>query len=698
MADVRTFCRICNALCGIVVTTDGQRVLRVRGDPDHPVSRGYTCAKGRALPAMLHHPDAIHTPLRRDPVGDLRPVDWDEALGVLASSIEATAARYGPLAVGAYRGTHWAFDCNGRAAAERFFRELGTHQLYSSVTIDTPNKNLVPDLVVGSPYVFPVPDWEHTRLLVVLGQNPLLSHGHVAVRPDALSALRSVQGRGGTVVVVDPRLTESARHADLHLRPRPGTDAALLAHLVRDVLAHRPDAAYLAACADASSVGRLRDAVEPFDEDATERRTGVPGAQLGRLRALVRSVPRLSCVTGTGISMGPTPNVAEWLAWALGIVTGSLDRPGGMVVNPGVLRPLEQGLVARPRRSGPAPRSRPGPGHWYGELPTAVLADEILAGEVRTLFVLGGDPMTAFPDTGRTARALAALDELVVLDVVPTETTALASLVLPVAHQLERADLPLFSDGVYPVPFSQYGARAVPPGGDRRPMWWVFASLAHRLGQELGETVRHAMAEPGTPSADDRLLALGAARSRIPWERLRAAPSGLVDGTAPEPGWLVPGMLPGGRLELCPAELTAQLRDWRDRPDPPGLLLLSRRMARQMNSVLRERDGGTGPGRRPTLLLSPADAQRLGLSDGDRVTVSTATGATGAVLEVTAAVPPGTTTLPHGWDEPRVNALTSSSEVDPLTGMPQLSALPVQVRRSGEPASPTALTFAPGPV
>ncbi len=225
--------------------------------------------------------------------------------------------------------------------------------------------------------------------------------------------------------------------------------------------------------------------------------------------------------------------------------------------------------MRRDRVTGPAPRSRPDFGHWYGEIPTAVLNDEILAGEIGTLFVLGGNPMTTFPDTAKTARAFAALDELVVLDVMNTETTALASYVLPVAHQLERADLPLFSDGVFPVPFTQYAARAVAPGGERMPMWWVFASLSLRLGRPVSTATAEAMAEVGTIEAEDRLLALAAARSRIPWERIRAAESGLLDESAPAPGWLVPATLPH-HIDLCPDELAAQLADWTATVARPG--------------------------------------------------------------------------------------------------------------------------------
>ena len=349
MTEVRTYCRICSALCGIIVTTEDERPLpSVRGDADHPISRGYTCSKGRSLPGMLHHPDRLETPLRRGPDGELHPVTWDDALDGLAASIKATVARRGPSAVAAYRGTHWAFDCNGRAGAERFLRELGTAQLYSSITIDTPNKTIVPDLMTGSPYVFPIPDWDGTQLLIFVGQNPIVSHGHVAVRPDAVTALRNVQNRGGKVVIVDPRATESARKADLHLRPRPGTDAALLAHLVRTALAERPDADYLAQCADAESIARLRVAVAPFDAAATSARTGIGEAELAALRELVLTHPAAVVrhrdwhLDGARAECHRMAVAGRWP-----LVTGSLDRPGGMLVNPGVLRRGEDGLLLR---------------------------------------------------------------------------------------------------------------------------------------------------------------------------------------------------------------------------------------------------------------------------------------------------------------------------------------------------------------
>ncbi|MGH8973127.1 MAG: molybdopterin-containing oxidoreductase family protein [Acidimicrobiia bacterium] len=673
--QVHTFCRVCNAMCGIVVEVDGDTVLRVAGDPDHPVSAGYTCSKGRCLPELHHDPDRLEAPLVRDADGALRATGYDEALDELAGRLSDLAARHGPGCIGAYRATHWAFDSTGRTLAERFFRALPTTQLYSAVTVDAPNKTLVPDLVAGTPFAFPQPDWDTTRLLVVVGQNPVVSHGHTVARPDPVVALRRIRQRGGAVVVADPRTTETAQLADLHLPLRPGSDAALLAFLVRHALARRPDREYLAACADPATLDGLWEAVAPYTLNATAARCGLDPGALTLVADLVESTPRLSVQTGTGVSMAAAPNATEWLAWALGAVTGSLDRAGGTVFNPGVLRPQETRLVTRPRVSGPPPASRPELTHAYGELPCAALADEIASGAVRALFVLGGNPVTTLPESGRLTDALAGLDVLAVCDVRATETTRLANFVLPVAGQLERHDITSFLDLSFPFPFVQYGPPAVeaPPG--RRPMWRVFAGLGRRMGL--------AGFERAEDTDDEALVAASASRARVPWETIRAAPSGLAQAGAPGPGWLIPGRLPRGRLDLAPAELVAELGRFGESNGGGNgaLVLVNRRLSRQSNSVLRHSPRQRARPPHPTLLMHPEDAARLRLADGDRVSVSSAYGETSAEVEVTEAIRPGVVSLPHAWDTPGVNRLTSAAgDVDPLTGMPRFSGLAVTVR------------------
>ncbi len=652
---VRSVCRLCNARCGIVVHVDGDRVVRVTGDPDHPVSEGYTCPKGRALPAVHHDPARLSDPA------------WESTLDDLASRLQTLLATHGPGAIGAYRATHWAFDATGRLVAERFFRALPTRQLYSAVTVDAPNKTLVPDLVAGAPFLFPVPDWDAARLLLLVGQNPVVSHGHSVARPNALVALRRLRARGGQVIVADPRTTETARAADVHLPLEPGSDPALLAGLVRAVFAAgAADDGFLLRHAAAGSVDRLRTAVEPFTADVVADRCGLDRTAVDTVIDRLLAAGRVAVQTGTGVSMGAAPNVGEWLGWALGAVTGSLDRAGGVLFNPGVLRPQEERLVTRPRSSGPGPGSRPDLQAAYGEFPCTALADEIDAGTLRALFVLGGNPLVTLPGSGRLRRSFATLDVLAVCDIRATETTAVASHVLPVADQLERADLTSFLDLAFPFPFAQYAPAAVDPGHGRPPMWRIFAGLGRRLGLAGFEDLER--------ETDESLLAASARRARVPWAVLAGAPSGIAAAGTPAPGWLIPDRLPNGHLDVAPEELVDQLEAWRSAVTGPGLVLINRRELRQTNSMLR--NGADSP----ALLMHPDDAGRLGLASGQPVRVSTAEGSTAATVDVTGAIRRGAVSLPHGWNDPAVNNLTSAvTDVEPITGMPRLSGVAVEV-------------------
>src|SRR3954451_10416125 len=261
---VRTYCRVCSAACGIIVAVQGDRVLRVSGDPDHPISHGYTCSKGRSLPAQHHDENRLDGPAIRG-----EAVDWTTAVNDLGDQLRAIVGRYGPDAVAIYRSGGWAFDALGKYLIDSFARGLGTSQVYSSITLDTPAKLLVPHLVAGTPYLTPQPDQDHTDLMVLVGLNPVVSHGHAFMWPTALADLRALRGRGGHLVVVVPRRTETAALADVHVQLRPGTDAAFLAHLIRQVLAEGADHDYLQQCAAAESLETLRRCVEPFDRAAT---------------------------------------------------------------------------------------------------------------------------------------------------------------------------------------------------------------------------------------------------------------------------------------------------------------------------------------------------------------------------------------------------------------------------------------------
>jgi anaerobic selenocysteine-containing dehydrogenase len=492
-----------------------------------------------------------------------------------------------------------------------------------------------------------------------------------------LSRLRGLRARGGRVIVVDPRRSETARHADVHVALRPGTDPALLAHLVRRVLSTSVDRDYVDACVDGAGLDRLRLAVEPFDLERTAAICDAPSDLIDRVATMVTAAGRVAVETGTGTTMNRSANVTEWLVWALSAVTGSLDREGGATFNPGFLRPMEDALPAGRGDLGDRVESRPdAPRIVTGELPCAVLVDEIEAGRIRALIVRLGNPALAIPGNDRLRRALARLDLLVALDVVPTETTELATHILPMADHFERADV--VTGYLQAVPFLRFAPAVIAPRAERRPQWWVFAELSRRLGLPLFGSARRDAALAGRELDDEVIAESLGAGARRPWAEVRAAPYGVLDG-ALEPGWLVPGRLPQ-LLDVAPPELVAQLERW-SAPDHSGsetLIMINRRTSARYNSFPVKTST-------PTLLIHPDDARRHGLQHGDTTVVRTKVGSCRAVVEPTDAMRPGVVSLPHGFREADVNQLTTSAVVDPLNAMPVMSGYEVSV--SG-PVSP----------
>lgn len=667
-------CRVCAVGCGVRIERHAGRIVKVAGDPDDPWSRGYTCALGRSAPDLHHRPDRFDVPLVRRR-GRLEPTTWEEALDGIVASVRAIVERHGPDAVAHYTGTGGPLDPTGYAMAHGFFRALGTSQAYSALSIDCPGKFLVPELVAGVQLGFH-PDLDHCRLLLAIGVNTVVSHGHGVMVPNPVEVLRGVRRRGARVVVVDPRRSESAHHADVHLAVRPGTDPALLAFLVRHVLSRGPDASF-AELADAAGRERLAAFVAPFDADRAAAVCGVAAGDLEHLAGLVAAAGRIAVETGTGVSMGRAGNVTEWLAWALAAVTGSLDRRGGVLFNPGFLRPLEGGVPGGRGDRRPGPASRPEVRRLVnGEIPCAALADEIGAGHVRALFVRGGNPVTAFPDTARTRAALSELELLVVADAVPTATTELATHVLPVADHFERGDL--VSGYLQAEPFLRWAPAVVAPAGERRPPWWLYGELSRRLGlPRLGSgRAEQVLAEAEAAGAlDDEAVAAVVARSaRRRWDDVRRAPYGVRQPA--DPGWMIPALLPR-LLDVAPAELVGAGERWtRQLPGADELLLVNRRTGRRYNS-LSPRPGADV--RRAPLLVHPADAVRLALLDGGRARLSSAHGACDVEVELSATMRPGVVSLPHGSAVVELNALTSADDIDPLTGMPVFSGIPVAV-------------------
>jgi anaerobic selenocysteine-containing dehydrogenase len=675
LQDRRTYCRICVAGCGLIVTVDGDAIVTVKGDRAHPDSQGYTCPKGRALGAHHVDPDRLDEPRLRGAV-----TSWEACLDDLAGHMKRLIGEHGNDTIGTYIATGHYCDKGGLLAERRLNRALGSSQCYSGATVDTAPAYYAAELVTGyAEDIFPVWDPEETSpgLALVIGQNPVVSHGYFSILTDPVRRIREYRQRGGSLWVVDPRRTETAALADRHLAPRPGTDALLLAWLVRELLADGADQRELVEHCHPDDVARLARAVEPFGRDLVAELTGVAPADLDDLITAVRRAGRIVCVVGTGITFGPNPAVAEWLRWALLIVTGSIDRPGGMRCSNSYFNPMEERAAWDPapvggrRRTGPA--SRPELGRFRGEYPVVALAQEIEAGRIRGLVVSGGNPLAAIPEPDKTVRALRSLELLAVVGVVENELTELATHVLPVAGQLERADTWLRDRAMYTEP-------VVPPVGSRRPGWWVFSQLARRLGHDVLGGL-----DPDECNDQEALQVLSGASP----ERFREVVAAGTHGVRRprRDGWVRERALPGGRWRVAPVPLVERLpvvlADARRRVAMP-LQLTSRRQVRAMNSAYYRQPDAVAI---PDLLMHPADASRLGIDRDSPVTVRSSAGRLQAKVRIDGNQRVGVVSMTHGQPDANVGRLLSrDDDVEDFTGQPRMTAVAVDVAPVAGPA------------
>ena len=728
-------CPLCEATCGLRLEIEDDRVRRIRGDEDDPFSRGFICPKGSTLGALHDDPDRLRQPLvRRD--GVLTEAGWDEAFSEVERRLAAILEERGRDAVAVYVGNPNAHNFANALALRPLVKALGTKNVYSASTVDQMPKHVACGLVFGHPLVIPVPDIDRTDLLLLLGANPLESNGSLATAPDWPGRLEAIRRRGGRVVVVDPRRTRTAEHADLHVPIRPGTDAALLAGIARALFAEGlTDPGPVAEMV--SGIDLVAAAVAGFTRERVSSFTGIPAETIVGLARELAAAPTAVVYGRIGTHTTAYGTLAAWLVDVVNVLTGNLDRPGGAM--------FPHAAHEQPRRPARAFRT----GRWtsrarglpevLGELPVATLADEMETpdeGQVRALLTIAGNPALTTPDAGRLEGLLASLDLMVCVDPYLNATTRHADVILPPPSVLEKAH--------YDLAFTALSVRNVadfsPPVFERDPgspsefeIMARLAAIAAGLGagsdvQMLANAgvagrVNEAVADPASSihgrDPDEIMAALG---DRPPEEKildllLRTGhrgdgfgerPDGLsLEALEREPHGIDFGPLEprlpaalateSGMIELAPAPLLADL----DRLEQAlaatangGMVLVGRRQLRTANSwtqnipVLVRGKGSC------VAQIHPDDAARLGLVDGATATVRSAVGAIAIPVELTDSVMPGVVCIPYGWGHGlpgtrqavasdhagvNVNVLTDASVVDPLSGNAVLNGIPVTV-------------------
>ena len=693
---VYSACALCDATCGIVVELDTHgNPTSIRGDKEDPFSRGHLCPKAQAHIDLLADPERLRAPVRRDGEGGWQQLGWDEALDQAAERLEDVRRRHGRDAVGLYLGTPVFQALETTAQAYALAGTLRTKNLYSANSVDALPLALASTLVFGNQGVIPVPDLERTEHLVILGANPLVSNGSAMTTPGVRKRLRGIQRRGGKIVVVDPRRSETARLADEHLFIRPGTDAmlllAMIATLEAEGLTRIPD--HLSRLVTGRQ--RLAAAAAPWTPERVSARVGIPAQEIRRLARELADAGRAVLYGRMGTSTQEFGTLATVLIDAVNVLTGNLDQVGGaMFPTPAVDLAA---VAARTGQTGQFDRWRSrvdGLPEFNGELPVTAMASELETPgqeQIRALICVAGNPARSAPNGRRLERGLAELECLICVDPWITDTARHAHIVLPPHTSLEREHYPALPLGLAVRNTARLVQRVVEPAPGHLSDGEILHGLARRT---LGRAVAAALGGVLPPDSE-RLLELALrfgphgkgllGKEGLTLGQLRASPHGIDLGPLEQRLTRLLGRR--GRIQLCPEAAEQDLARLERRQGSPeetaqvetSLTMISRRLLSYNNTWMNTCPSlkhGEDPG---PVEIHPDDADALEIQDGQMVRISTDNGSLELSARVTDEVMPGVICLPFGPRASDVNALTDHRLMDELSGTACFFGVPVRV-------------------
>jgi len=724
-------CPVCEASCGLAIEVDraANRVVSVRGDAEDHRSRGYVCAKSQVVKDLYEDPARLRRPVRRTENG-WEEMEWEQALTLVGERLAAIRSAHGKDAIAMYYGNPNGHNFGAQIYTQLFITLLDTQRFFSAGSVDQQPKNLSCELLYGSAWTFPIPDLDRTDCFVCMGGNPLVSQGSLMSAPDAGSRFEALRARGGKLVVIDPRRTETAEVADWHLFIRPGTDAFLLFALVNLLFASdRVEPGHLADRIE--GLERLRELAAPFTPEAVSPITGIAAGDIRRLCEMFCGAAKPVLYGRIGLCTQEFGTLASWLVDVVNLLRGRLDAEGGaMFPRPATGQGEDSDSVGELLRGRWHSKARGFP-EYMSMLPATLMAEELAwdgADRARALITVAGNPVLSVPNGDRLREAIAGLDFVVALDIYINETTSRADVILPSTVQLEHSNYDFLFQSTTVRNFARYSPRVLAPEAGARDQWqllleicgrmngltvaqldaMIFEGLAERIAAglpEVGAARIKALAgdEAGPERLLDMMLRAGPHGDRftggegLTLARVKAAEHGI------DLGPLAPGRLPGilrtegKRIRLLHPLLEEDMARFHARLGagaPEGLLLIGRRHIRDMNSWLHNLTHFVRGKNRCTLRMHPDDAAARGLADGADALVRSAAAERSVVVEVSDELMRGVVSLPHGfghrWDDTgqpvaqahagvSVNDLVGDG-LDLPSGTSVVNGVPVEVR------------------
>ncbi|MDK9558228.1 molybdopterin-dependent oxidoreductase [Marinobacter sp. M216] len=686
MSDTKTHyrtCNICEAMCGLEIKLQGEDILSIKGDKDDPFSQGHICPKAVALQDFYKDKDRLKTPLRKTADG-WQEISWDEAFEEITTRFRDIQQAHGKNAVGTYLGNPNAHNFGNAVTFPGFFKALGSNNRYSSASADQLPHHVASNYMFGAGMLIPIPDIDHTDFMLIIGANPIVSNGSLMTAPGVGKRLKAIQQRGGKVVVIDPRRTETARKSDEHLFIRPETDALLLLAMAHTLFEEgRVRLGHLEHLIE--GIDQLEEAVRPYPPERVADACGIEAATIRRLAREMADAPTAVCYSRMGASTQSFGGLCQWLTNVLNLLTGNFDKRGGaMFTQPAF--DLVRSTKGKPSSYGRyESRVRKLP-FYNGEFPVATLADEILTpgeGQIKAMMTIAGNPVLSSPDGARLGEAFGSLEFMVSVDIYLNETTRYADIILPATTGLEVPHFDVFFNSFAVRNTAKFSEPLFAKAPDQKHDWEILKELALRLtGREDDGLTPEMMLDAGLKHGayGDQGMSLA---------KLRENPHGVDLGPL-QPCLEQRLQTEDGRIHIAP-----QLHiDDLDRLETSGILsegedptypfsMISRRLARSHNTWTQN-SHRLVKGKNPcTLQIHSADARKLGLEDGQAALVSSPVGRIELPVEIDDDMFEGVVSVPQGWGHNRkntgmtvaesqpgvsMNDVTDSQRIDALTG------------------------------
>ncbi len=714
-------CNLCEAICGLTFQVQGQRIISIKGNEADPLSKGHICPKAVALKDLHEDPDRIRQPLKRTLVNgqtQWQPIGWDEAFDLVVENLVRVRQAHGSNAVAVYQGNPSVHNWGNITHSPMFFGQLKTRSRFSATSVDQLPHHLVSHWLYGHQLSIPIPDIDHTRYMLILGGNPMASNGSLMTAPDVRGRFKALRERGGKLVVVDPRRTETAAIADEHLFIDPGTDAAWLLSIVHtlfdeSLLKTSPMGDLL------DQVDAVRAAVAPFSPEVTAPHTGIDADTTRRITRELAQADGGVVYGRMGVSTQAHGVVCQWAIQVINLLTGNIDRKGGSLLTSPAINLITTKLMSPGHFDIWRSRVRGAP-EFGGELPVSVMAEEMRTpgkGQIRALITSCGNPVLSTPNGRQLDEALAGLDFMVSIDFYLNETTRHAHLILPPTCAVEHDHYDLVFLHLAVRNIARYSEAVVPKPEGTMHDWQIYTELAKRYARSAfaleRATVRQRLQGMLTRGLlaklpPHRLLAIGLSRAKqgLSFKQLRAQPQGIDLGPL-KPSLARTLTQRKRRVKLLPPVIAQEMPNLTrlfaapvlDTADTgsglPALKLIGRRDVRSNNSWMHNSERLVSGKVRCTLWMHPDDAQARQLQDGASVRVSSRVGQIEVPVHVTADIRAGVVSLPHGWGHNRpgtamhvaqahagasINDLTDDRLTDRISANAAFSAVPVSVQ------------------